>query len=315
MTPPLVSVLVVTYNHRGYIREALESAADQDYPNIEVVVADDGSSDGTDAIVLEVAAKYPPGRIVPIVGDGHLGITGNCNRVLKRCRGKYLSLFAGDDVMLPGKISRQVEWLEDDESRVACGHDVEIFESESGDSLGLFSRMMALVTGKGAAHWVEHQSPFPPLSIMLRMSAVPEHGFDDRLRIASDWKFWIDCVAAGGAYGYVDGVYTRYRRHATSALTFPSSQRYEDAFTTLALVEARYPHLVGSVARSRRKWFIWRALTELSRHEPRAARSYLRSATAGRALLNWKLYAAWVLALLPQRLSTSILSRPRVFKW
>ena len=138
VSPPLVSVIVPAYNQVGFIEEALLSAVEQDYENLEVIAADDGSTDSTDELILEIARNYPK-RLTALVGKGHLGITGNCNRALSACRGKYVSFHAGDDVLLPGKIRKQVEWLEEDPRRVLCGHDVEFFSSATGKRLYLWS--------------------------------------------------------------------------------------------------------------------------------------------------------------------------------
>lgn len=315
MTEPLVSVFIVTYNHRDFIEQSIRSAADQDYSNLEVVVGDDGSTDGTAEIVLRMAAEYPPGRVIPIVGQGHLGIAGNCNRVLKHLKGKYVAMSAGDDMMLPGKIGRQVAWMEEDERRVACGHDVEIFRSETNESLGKFSDMMRFRSGEGGAFYIEHGLPFPGLSQMFRLSAIPASGFDERLPIVSDWKFAIDVVATGGRYGFIDGVYARYRRRQGSALSTRFELRYTDSLVTLALVEAQYPHLLKSVARSRRMWFLRWAISHERWGHRREARMYLGAAFGGRMWLHWKTYAVLFLTLIPRKWSARIMSRDRVFPW
>jgi len=63
---PLVSIHLISYNQVAYIRAALDSILNQDYPNIEIIASDDGSTDGTDEIILEVAREHP-GKIVPLV--------------------------------------------------------------------------------------------------------------------------------------------------------------------------------------------------------------------------------------------------------
>jgi len=75
---PLVSIHIITYNQIDFIHDTLTSALEQDYENLEVVVADDGSTDGTAEVILEYAKKYP-NRLLPLVGGPNLGITGNSN--------------------------------------------------------------------------------------------------------------------------------------------------------------------------------------------------------------------------------------------
>lgn len=125
---PLVSVLITTYNLIEFVREALDSALNQDYDNLEIIVADDASTDGTADVIREYAAKYPQ-KIIPLFGEVNVGFAKNTNRALKEVKGKYLVMPGGDDILLPGKISKQVAWLEADPQRILCGHDTEIFFS------------------------------------------------------------------------------------------------------------------------------------------------------------------------------------------
>jgi glycosyltransferase involved in cell wall biosynthesis len=209
MSAPLVSILCVTYNQREFVAETVAGMLAQDYPNLEAVIADDGSTDGTVELLRTLTAGDP--RFTVVAGV-HAGITANSNRALARCRGRYVAVMGGDDVMLPGKIARQVAWMEADEHRVLCGHDVEVFESSSGEALYLWSERFPLQRGRGAETAVQ-SVPFCATAIMVRRSAIPARGFDARVPVASDWKLWIDCLHPDGEYGYVEGVLARYRRH------------------------------------------------------------------------------------------------------
>src|SRR5438128_463489 len=90
VTNPLVSVIVPTYNQLDFIAEALDSVLEQDYENLQIVVGDDGSTDGTVEIIRQFAKRYPR-RLIPLDGLPHLGITANCNRCLRACNGKYIA--------------------------------------------------------------------------------------------------------------------------------------------------------------------------------------------------------------------------------
>ena len=193
---PLVSVLIVTFNQLSFVDEAIRSAISQDYEPLEVVVSDDGSTDGT---VEKIAGwvEAHPGKIIGLTGQPNVGITGNCNRALHASSGQYVAFGAGDDLFLPGKLSAQVAWLEEDSSRVLCGHDVEVFESTSNARLYLWSDRYPLRTGTGPADLVS-RAPYASASIMVRRSAIPSYGFDERLPLSSDAKMWVDCLSGGG---------------------------------------------------------------------------------------------------------------------
>lgn len=316
MSNPLVSVMLPTFNQVDYVAEAMSSALEQDYDPLQVVVADDGSTDGTIDLILEYAQRNP-GRLVPLVNGPHLGITGNCNRSLRACQGKYIAFHAGDDVFLPGKIKRQVEWMEADARRVLCGHDVDVFEDLTGKTLFLTSKKLAMRYGKGA-HTIVNNVPFGGVSIMVRASAIPPYGFDERLSIISDRKLWIDCLASGGMYGYIKGVYARYRRHGNNTTNVANKVAREQIFvellTMLALVEASYPHLIQACRKARANFLYRLGAQRLVDGDRKSARSYLASAIGYYVGIPWKGYLSFLVTFTPKRVFDSILPKMRMMK-
>lgn len=282
---PLVSILCVTWNQREFVDEAIAGMLAQDYPHLEIVVADDGSTDGTVERLREHAARSG-GRITVVEGP-HVGITDNCNRGLAHCRGTYLAVTAGDDVMLPSKITRQVEWMEADPRRVLCGHDVDVFESGSGRTLYLWSERAPLESGTGAEAAVGGV-PYCATAIMVRRSAIPPFGFDPRVPISSDWKLWIDCLFPDGAYGYVEGVLARYRRHTRNITSTPSAahadRMFQEQLTIWRLVESEYPALAPACRDARANQYMEQAKSCWARGERRAAAAWLARAVRHRPL-------------------------------
>lgn len=252
MSNPLVSVHIITYNQISFVRETLDSALNQDYDNLEVVVSDDGSTDGTAEVIVEYAKKYGS-RLVPIVGQGNLGITGNSNRCLKYCRGKYIAFQGGDDVLYPGKITRQVQWMEGAPGRVLCGHDVTVFESSSGETIGIKRHKMPKRSGIGASSIIKYgpASFYAGTSLMVRKDAIPDYGFDDRLPIAADWKFMIDCVGTFGEYGAIDGIYAGYRKHGNSITDTSMARIFLETIYSLGIMEVEYPQYLSELCSAR----------------------------------------------------------------
>jgi glycosyltransferase involved in cell wall biosynthesis len=310
MTAPLVSVLIPTYNHVHFIGEAILTAVEQDYANLQVVVSDDGSSDGTRDVIADLAARYPD-RITALLGD-HVGVAGNCNRGLAVCRGAYIACTSGDDVFLPGKVTRQVAWLEEDQRRVLCGHDVEVFESDSGRILFRWSDYFPMRSGEGASRLVRVGHIYAGPSIMARASAMQPHRYDGRFGLMCDWKFWIDVLASsGGGYGTIDGTFSRYRRHAGS-MTWDDSTllgRIADVLMTLGAVESAYPTLIRECRIYRAKIFLKLAAVRLTAAESRAARQYLWAALRSDPFVSWKVPAALVLSAAPEHIRGAVLKR------
>jgi len=104
---PLVSVVIPTYNDSRYLRGAIASVLGQTYKNLELIIADDGSTDNTKAIVHSFSDE----RIRYFYQENR-GSASARNFGLEHCRGKYVALLDADDLFLPEKIKKHVSYLE-----------------------------------------------------------------------------------------------------------------------------------------------------------------------------------------------------------
>lgn len=109
MSFPSVSVIMPAYNAEAHLREALRSALDQTYRDLEVIVVDDGSEDRTAEIVREVAEDDD--RVV-LIQQANAGVAAARNRAIEHARGTYVAPLDADDLWYPEKIERQVRRIE-----------------------------------------------------------------------------------------------------------------------------------------------------------------------------------------------------------
>lgn len=122
---PKVSVVCITYDHERYIRDALDGFLTQetDFP-IEIIVADDASTDRTPQIVGEYADRHP-NVVRPILRTSNVGVRENFSDALNRARGDYLALCEGDDYWCdPRKLAKQVDVFENHPGVSVCFHPV-----------------------------------------------------------------------------------------------------------------------------------------------------------------------------------------------
>lgn len=112
-TQPSVSLVILTYNHERFIRETIEGALSQTYENLEIVISDDASTDGTYAIVTKMMSGYRgPHRIKLNRNDSNLGLVPHVNKLMSGfVTGDYVMLHGGDDVCLPQTIAFGMERL------------------------------------------------------------------------------------------------------------------------------------------------------------------------------------------------------------
>jgi glycosyltransferase involved in cell wall biosynthesis len=109
----LVTFAIISYNQAQYIIEAVQSALDQRYSPLEIVISDDCSTDGTYELIQQLVAKYcGPHNIIVNRNQPNLGLAGNVNKVWELSSGELVVFQAGDDVSLPNRTTRLVEgWL------------------------------------------------------------------------------------------------------------------------------------------------------------------------------------------------------------
>lgn len=122
VSDPLVSVLMITYNHGAFLAEAIRGVVEQecDFP-FELIIGEDASTDDTLSVAVEYQKRFP--KIIRVVHSiANVGMNENGKRVFDLARGKYVSYCEGDDFWCaPDKLARQVELIERDE-RVGIVH-------------------------------------------------------------------------------------------------------------------------------------------------------------------------------------------------
>lgn len=131
MKRPLVSILVITYNHEKYIKKALDSILEQNIDfSYEILIGDDCSSDNTEKIINLYLNKY--NNIKYFRNKTNLGATENAINLLKRARGIYLATCEGDDFWVDkDKLKKQIYFLEKHPEIVGCAHDCMIVDEKN----------------------------------------------------------------------------------------------------------------------------------------------------------------------------------------
>ena len=283
---PKVSVIVPIYNQEPFIRETVESVLTQDHHNVELVLSDDGSTDGTTDILRDYQASDPD-RVKMVVSERNTGIAGAFNRALDAHTGDYIAWLGGDDVMLPGKLSLQVALLEAHPEVLGCCHDAEVFDSASGRVYGRFTEVYngrRGVRDGGVELLLDPAYLMLPSTMMVRSAAIGRLRFDPRIRVSNDWLFDIQLFRNGRIAG-LDDVLARYRRHQHNATSLTSSQ-LEDALVVLSVAEARYPELHRLIRRRRVAAIFGEASIHARSGDRRAAVRYIASAVGTGGLVS-----------------------------
>ena len=242
---PRVSVIMAVYNEERFLAESVQSVLAQRFDDFELIISDDGSTDATGEVARSFAQREPE-RIRLIGGERNQGKPFALNRALAIRRGELIAWLDGDDVMLAGKLERQVQALDADPRAAGCTHDADIFDSDSGRTIGRFSQVMNGVPLRsgGIELWFDPTYRMLPSATMIRSSLCPPGGFEQRLTFTNDWFFDIEVFRHGRCIA-IDDTLVRYRRHSDNFTTRAdeSGVSYEEGMMTMALVSARYPEL------------------------------------------------------------------------
>ena len=110
ISPPLVSFILLTYNQEKFVEEAVRSALLQIYQPLEIIISDDASTDRTCEKARAVIGEYKgPHSVIGSVNSRNMGTNAHLNSAVKKAKGEFLIVAAGDDVSLPGRVEKLVK--------------------------------------------------------------------------------------------------------------------------------------------------------------------------------------------------------------
>jgi glycosyltransferase involved in cell wall biosynthesis len=214
MLMPKVSVVIPTYNHARYLPYALDSVLNQSYPNLEVFVIDDGSTDGTAEIVKPYSSK------INYIYKQNGGTPSALNLGLSLVTGKYVCWLSADDALLSEKVSKQVGLMEGDPSLgfsytsfvVIDTNGVKQYEVNSAyysDKKEMVKKLMEGCFINGS-------------SVMMRSSALKIIGyFDETLPQAHDYDLWFRFLRHYSC-GFLEEPLLAYRWHGENMSQNPN---------------------------------------------------------------------------------------------
>jgi glycosyltransferase involved in cell wall biosynthesis len=192
---PLVSIICLCYNHANFIREAVESVVNQSYDPLQVIVADDASTDGSLEEIRKLKAEHYSLELVLLKEN-----LGNCkafNTALKLAKGEYIIDFSTDDVMTPDRIEKQVAFFEKQDATVGLVFTDAVYITENGKFIRnhfdyLFRKKLLSHIPQGDVYRDVLSTYFiPGPTVMARKEVyVSLNGYDESLSY-EDFDFWV----------------------------------------------------------------------------------------------------------------------------
>jgi glycosyltransferase involved in cell wall biosynthesis len=191
---PKVSVAMASYNHAPYVATALQSVLEQSFQDFEIVVTDDGSADGTAEEARQVRDPRISVKALPTNVGGSIAL----NSSILRCRGLYVAVLNSDDIFLPGKLERQVRYL-DAHPEIGALFGYPQFIDECGIRLApgdTFYGNMFDVANRTRAQWLRHfffqGNALCHPSVLIRRKCYDAVGFyNPALAQLPDLEMWV----------------------------------------------------------------------------------------------------------------------------
>lgn len=220
MRMPRISVVLPVYNGAEYLAEAVDSILVQTCTDFELIIIDDGSTDGSRKILEEFEAKDPRVRIV---SRENRGLATTLNDAIDMARGGWIARMDQDDIALPHRFERQLEWLERTGADIA-GSWVQRFGTADKRVVRLHQ------TDEAIKMEMLFCSPFAHPAVMMRSDLARRLRYDKAWEKAEDYDLWVRAAEAGWKMSNVPEVLLMYRMHTSQISTLTGDLQQQQGY-------------------------------------------------------------------------------------
>lgn len=221
MEYPLVSVAVITYNSSKYILETLESIKEQTYSNIELIISDDCSMDSTINLcrtwIQKNKERFVRTEILTI--EKNTGISANCNRAEAACKGEWVKLIAGDDILLPQCVACFMDYITVHQDALCVLGKMQVFGGDKQHCEHLqtiyshrIDDMSSMSTEQQLEMVMDGITP-PAPAIFKKRNIFEDYQIknDERIPLIEDLPLWINLLQKGVHLHAIDQYVVKYR--------------------------------------------------------------------------------------------------------
>lgn len=206
---PVISAIMPVYNAAGFVREAVESVLEQTLNDFELIIVDDGSTDGSTEILQEYSNREP--RIKLILNNANRGTAYACNRGLIAASGGYVCFTAADDIQFPERFAETVDYLNQNTDLDMVFFNYELID-ECGRKLGRNLDFPRYLNNRNVLmHQLRRNYMWSGLVTLKR---TPDIVFDEELPCSVDYDLFLKLLIKGYRFGYIDKPLMYYRTHS-----------------------------------------------------------------------------------------------------
>lgn len=226
LQPGLVSIMMPAYNAAEFIQSAIESVLAQTYPQWELIVVNDGSSDDT----AQILKRFSDSRI-RVIEQANAGEAAARNRALDAARGEFLAFLDADDQFLPEFLALALAFLSEHPQCDAVYSDGYYIDRQDAVIGRLSDQRRGPFEGDLLEALIRASDVFgPPICTLLKRQVWLDHPlrFDPQIVIGPDWDFFTR-MAQYQHYGYLNQPTCRYRVHQTNITVRTGSQKRRES--------------------------------------------------------------------------------------
>lgn len=180
---PKISVLMPVFNAENYLKSAIDSIIAQTFTNWELVIVNDGSTDGSEKIIK----SYNDKRILYVENERNIALIKTLNKGIDFCRGEYIARMDADDVAHPKRFAKQVDFLDNNPKYILCGTNASVIDKE-GKVTG---KVKNLTSNDFLQIHLLFSNPFIHPSIMIRNGMLYANRFDEHYKHVEDYELWV----------------------------------------------------------------------------------------------------------------------------
>lgn len=225
---PLISVIIPVYNGEKYIYESVKSILDQSYSNLEVIIVNDGSSDGTKTILT----SFKNDKRVVILDQENKGLVFSLNRAIREAKGEYIARMDADDISLKSRLKLQLEYLLENGLDIV-GSWVSIFNEDGKKETIAYPELP-----KDNNFMLNFKSTLAHPSVMMKKD-VFEFSLYSTNAVCEDYDLWCNFASSGFKIGNVPRVLLNYREHPNQI----TSTKQAALYSSLYLVRQSYANV------------------------------------------------------------------------
>lgn len=245
---PRISVVIPAYNAEGTVQRACVSVLEQDYPNVELIVVDDGSQDGTSAVLEALAGKHAN---LVLIRQENGGVSKARNTGMEKAAGDYLMFLDADDELAPGALEKTMEIALAEGCDIVAGTCLRVRPDGSSYVSDMpLEGEMCIWQGEEAlsASLRDHPATYAVWAKLYRRDAIGETRFVEGKRLHEDSFFLFELLQKKLKMAVTKLVVVHYHLTQTSASRGAFSEKFLDmlyfAQRKQEIIREEYPHLI-----------------------------------------------------------------------